>query len=70
LGQCAAAMFAAQLFNQQEGNQIKSIYGAVTTGDIWKFLQLTESHLSIDLKNYYINEINHILGILHQGIKD
>jgi hypothetical protein len=70
LGQCAAAMFAAQLFNKQEGNQIKSIYGVVTTGDIWKFLHLTESHLSIDLNNYYIKEINHILGILHQGIKD
>ena len=34
LGQCAAAMLAAQLFNQQEGNEIRKIYGAVTTGDI------------------------------------
>ncbi len=37
LGQCAAAMLAAQLFNQQEGNEIRKIYGAVTTEDIWKF---------------------------------
>lgn len=34
LGQCAAAMLAAQLFNQQEGNEIRKISGAVTTGDI------------------------------------
>lgn len=40
LGQCAAAMLAAQLFNQQKGNEIRKIYGAVTTGEIWKFLKL------------------------------
>lgn len=34
LGQCAAVMLAAQLFNQQQGNEIKTIYGAVTTGEI------------------------------------
>jgi ribosomal protein L11 len=68
LGQCAAAMLAAQLFNQQEGNEIKTIYGAVTTGDIWKFMKLEESNLFIDLNNYYIREMSKILGILHQGI--
>ncbi|MBW4505733.1 MAG: hypothetical protein KME64_04385 [Scytonematopsis contorta HA4267-MV1] len=68
LGQCAAAMLAAQLFNQQEENEIKTIYGAVTTGDIWKFMKLEESNLFIDLNNYYIREISKILGVLYQGI--
>ncbi len=68
LGQCAAAMLAAQLFNQQEGNEIKTIYGAVTTGDIWKFLKLEGTDVFIDLNNYYIKEINKILGILSQGV--
>ncbi|WP_414588018.1 hypothetical protein [Scytonema sp. PCC 10023] len=69
LGQCAAAMLAAQLFNQEEGNEIKTIYGAVTTGDIWKFLKLEGSDVFIDLNNYYIKEINKILGILSQGVQ-
>ncbi|MBN4006205.1 hypothetical protein [Nostoc sp. LPT] len=69
LGQCAAAMLAAQLFNQQEGNEIKTIYGAVTTGDIWKFLKLEGTDVFIDLNNYYIKEINKILGILYQGVQ-
>ncbi|MBO3459016.1 hypothetical protein G7B40_010120 [Aetokthonos hydrillicola Thurmond2011] len=69
LGQCMAAMFAAQLFNQQEGNEIKTIYGAVTTGDIWKFLKLEGTDMFIDLNNYYIKELNKILGILCQGIQ-
>ncbi|MBE9250200.1 hypothetical protein IQ226_13770 [Dolichospermum sp. LEGE 00240] len=68
LGQCAAAMLAAQLFNEQEGNEIKTIYGAVTTGDIWKFLKLEGTEIFIDLNNYYIKELNKILGILCQGI--
>jgi len=70
LGQCAAAMLAAQLFNEQEGNEIKTIYGAVTTGDIWKFLKLEGTDIFIDLNNYYIKELNKILGILCQGVLD
>ncbi len=68
LGQCAAAMLAAQLFNELEGNEIKTIYGAVTTGDIWKFLKLEGTEIFIDLNNYYIKELNKILGILCQGV--
>ncbi|MBE9004599.1 hypothetical protein IQ259_06005 [Fortiea sp. LEGE XX443] len=69
LGQCMAAMLAAQIFNEREGNDIKTIYGAVTTGDIWKFLKLEGTNLFVDLNNYYIKELNKILGILAQGIQ-
>jgi hypothetical protein len=68
LGQCMAAMLAAQIFNQHEGNEIQTIYGAVTTGDIWKFLKLEDATLFVDLNNYYIKELNKILGILSQSI--
>ncbi len=68
LGQCARAMLAAQIFNQQQNNDIQTIYGAVTTGDIWKFIKLEDSNLFIDLNNYYIKEVANILGILNQGV--
>ena len=61
-------MLAAQLFNELEGNEIKTISGAVTTGDIWKFLKLQGTDIFIDLNNYYIQELNKILGILCQGV--
>lgn len=32
LGRCVAEMLAAKLFNEREGNNIKTIYGTVTTG--------------------------------------
>ncbi len=69
LGQCIAGMIAAQLLNQREGQAIAAIYGAVTTGEIWKFLQLAETTVSIDLTDYYISpNLNKILGILRQGL--
>ncbi|MEA5599608.1 hypothetical protein [Nostoc sp. UHCC 0252] len=68
LGQCAAEMVAAQIFNEQAATKIKTIYGAVTTGSIWQFLKLEEQTLTIDLSEYYLKDVNKILGILASGI--
>jgi hypothetical protein len=68
LGQCVAEMYAALLFNEREGNEVAEIYGAVTTGEIWKFLKLKNQTINIDLPEYFLNDINKILGILAQGI--
>lgn len=66
LGQCAATMVAAQIFNQRAGNDIEVIYGAVTTGTNWKFLILEQSTVCIDSIEYYIKEVDKILGIFLQ----
>jgi len=64
LGQCIATMIAARLFNQQEKNPTDPVYGAVTTGTDWKFLKLEGQTAFIDVSDYYIKEIDKILGIL------
>jgi hypothetical protein len=64
LGQCAAQMIGARLFNQQEGSGISTIYGCVTTGEAWQFLKLADNTLSIDSRRYYIDRIDKILGVL------
>lgn len=64
LGQCIAEMVAAQLFNELENNDIDTIYGIVTSGEIWKFLQISKQNVAIDLTDYYINNIDKIIGIL------
>lgn len=69
LGQCMAEMVAAQLFNQRRGNQIKIIYGTVTTGSIWKFMRLEGQILEIDLNEYFLNNVGQILGILKSAIE-
>jgi hypothetical protein len=69
LGQCIAEMIAAQIFNEQEGNRIPIISGVVTSGNIWKFLRLEKQELSIDLDEYYLRDIENILGILADCLK-
>ena len=63
LGQCAAEMVAAQIFNQREDHPIPAIYGAVTTGTGWIFLKLAEGQIAIDLKEYGIEQPDKIMGI-------
>ncbi|HAG81831.1 MAG TPA: hypothetical protein DCL61_11845 [Cyanobacteria bacterium UBA12227] len=70
LGQCMAEMIAAQLFNQEKGNAITTVYGVVTTGSIWKFLQLADQTLEIDLTEYFLNNVGKIVGILRKFIED
>lgn len=68
LGQCMAEMIAAQLFNQNKGNQISTIYGVITTGTNWRFLQLKGQIIEIDLNEYFINQLGKILGILKSTV--
>ena len=70
LGQCVAEMVAAKLFNEQEGNNIGTIYGVVTSGNIWKFLKLEAQVISIDAVEYYLQNLPKILGILVSFISD
>jgi hypothetical protein len=69
LGQCIAAMVAAQIFNQRAEHRISTIYGAVTTGTNWKFIILQDSNISIDIDEYYINQLDTILAILLQALQ-
>ncbi|MDP8966496.1 MAG: hypothetical protein M3O33_21420 [Cyanobacteriota bacterium] len=69
LGQCVAEMVAAQLFNEREGNEIPTVYGTVTSGTNWKFLKLERKVVEIDLVEYYLTDVNKILGILASGVR-
>lgn len=69
LGQCAAEMYAAQLFNQKEGNQIPIIYGVMTSGTVWRFLKLEGNALDVDVAEYYVKDVGKILGILSSLLK-
>ncbi|PPJ62089.1 hypothetical protein [Cuspidothrix issatschenkoi] len=64
LAQCMAEMIAAQLFNQRQNQEIKRIYGVITTGSIWKFMQLEATTITIDLNEYFLVNVDKIIGIL------
>jgi hypothetical protein len=63
LGQCVAEILAARIFNERAGNENLVIYGTVTTGSIWQFLKLEGQSIQIDLSEYYLKDVNKILGI-------
>jgi hypothetical protein len=63
-GQCLAEMLAAQRFNAADGHGDDMVYGAVTTGERWKFLELDEMTARIDSEDYYLEHIGKIMGIL------
>jgi hypothetical protein len=69
LGQCIAAMYAAQLCNQQAKVPISTVYGVVSTGSAWKFLQLQGNVVTIDIPEYYVDNLPKIMGILRQIVQ-
>lgn len=63
LGQCIAEMVATQLFNHQREKPLEVVWGCVTTGQIWRFLKLEKKVVTVDIGEYYINDVGQILGI-------
>ena len=67
--QCIAEMIGAQLFNQQKNKKIERIYGVITTGSNWKFLSLEGQTVHIQSGEFYIDDVESILGILAKMIE-
>ncbi|MFN4261755.1 MAG: hypothetical protein ACK4RK_20940 [Gemmataceae bacterium] len=57
LGQCAAQMRGARLYNEREGNPLPFIFGCVTTGESWQFVKLREGEFLIHPERYPIQEL-------------
>ena len=64
LGQCIAEMVAAQRFNSHRENTIDIVYGCVTSGNRWIFLQLKDQTLTIDLEEYVVPPVDCLLNAL------
>ena len=48
LGQCVAEMVGARLFNEREGQPAAIIHGAVTSGSLWRFMELRGQEIRLD----------------------
>jgi hypothetical protein len=63
--QCIAEMIAARLFNERRKQDIKEVYGTVTTGDVWRFVVLRGTQAIIETESFDVREnLNQIVGIL------
>jgi hypothetical protein len=63
IGQCAAQMYGARLFNEADGKNIPVIYGCVTNGLEWQFLKLYNNCFYVDKKVY--TNLSEVLGVWH-----
>lgn len=70
IGQCAAEMFAAKIFNERKNRHIPIVYGIVTTGELWQFMKLEGQRLSIQPDSLNIDELDKILGLLFKIVSE
>ncbi|MFK7906672.1 MAG: hypothetical protein AB8B69_16190 [Chitinophagales bacterium] len=63
IGQCAAEMVAARIFNKQKKREYETIFGVVTSGTEWLFLKLENDTIVIDTKQYYEVQFDKIIAI-------
>jgi hypothetical protein len=69
LGQCIAAMVGARMFNEREGRPPSAVYGAVTSGSVWRFSRLTETLVSLDQQEYHVRQLPKLVGILSRIVE-
>ena len=62
-GQCIAEMVAAQKFNHSHQQSIDIIYGVITSGTRWQFIEMRERNVTIDPEEYSLPPVEPLLGI-------
>jgi len=61
--QCVAEMIAARRLNEAAGLQQDALFGCVTIGSEWLFLQYRDAEVMMHSRVYYLNEVGEILGV-------
>lgn len=63
IAQCAAQMYGAKLFNQQEGKDLPVLYGCATDGLKWQFMRLENNIFHVDKRP--LTDLTQVLGAWH-----
>ena len=68
LGQCAAQMVAAQLYNERAAESL-AMYGCVTTGEDWQFLRLSGARVILHRPRLYIADVGLLLAAFKRSVE-
>lgn len=68
LGQCAAQLVGARLFNDRAGTPPGPLFGVVTTGEAWQFLRLEADTLTLHRPRLFIDNVGGILAALRAAL--
>jgi hypothetical protein len=69
LGQCVAQMIGARKFNEDAGQLASTIFGCVTTGEVWQFLRLEGNTATVDRTRLYLDNLPGIVGVFLEIIR-
>ena len=69
INQCAAQLYGAKIFNDARNTPIQIIYGCVTTGKDWLFLNFENNLITVDTQQHKQEDLSKLLGIF-QAIID
>jgi len=50
--------------NEREGTIMERLYGVVTIGELWRFMELKGTTVRLDSRSYHIDRLPKIMGIL------
>ncbi len=62
VAQCSAQMIGAKKYNDKKGTPVDMVYGCVTNGKEYLFLQLTD-RITIDTDSYGLSQLDELLGV-------
>ena len=68
LGECLAQMVAAQLYNERAGEPVPTVFGCVTTGEVWQFLGLTGTVAILHRPRMFIDEVGNLLAAFSRAV--
>ncbi len=57
IGQCLSELVATlTLFERQQ-----YVYGVITDGEVWEFMRLEDTILTLDHRNYHVSQVSDII---------
>jgi hypothetical protein len=62
--QCISQLYAAEIFNNKHNTPFPFLFGAVTTGFLWKFIRYENKIAKVDSDMFYMENLDELLGIL------
>ena len=55
-------MMGARIFNERAGTPPRPLFGCVTTGEVWQFLELVQTGLRVDRLPLFSDNLGEVLA--------
>jgi len=64
LGECAAQLVGARLFNERRKRPLGILFGCATTGEAWQLLRMEDTEVLVHNDRFYIKNLDQVLWAL------